>query len=605
MKYVLLSGAIFFAGALSSLHAGYVVKISDGTEMSGKVGITNTAIEVGTDTSPTEINFSEILMAEFSDNPFQMNFFSSDKLKGTQMPANWKAGDIGTVDFSGSATVADGVFTLIGSGNFSTPGKNKRYADRCFFAGQQWQGDGQFTLRIKDIDQQTLNTAAGVMVRDTLDDNAAMCTLETTALGGGSFVYRDKTDGPARPTPISLTPPAWVRLTRFGNSIFASVSSDFQEWDWIGEADFASPSPWVGLYAHTKREKETGKATLDEITFTPSPSSAVVIPPGVVLQSGSFLAADCVHMQFDASDPDPVGQFNRSGSNISIPSSKISAITMQPLTRSQFADLGNHNGLLMKNGDTVDGSIDSVTNGAVTVNSVLLGITPYEKTAIRAAVLHPLAPQPAKYEIRLRDGSSIYATDVAGGKDGVAFTDLCGVKITANIDEIAQFRAGPALVQSLAETDFKATAAPAPDAKASAPAANVPAAGAAANAAPAIAPGAAPADAAPPLVGSWEGPDEEQVLEADAGTKMTFPLSGKFRAIAMRVMIGPESAPNAQATFRISADGNETVTPPIKAGDQPRFVQVMVQDPKSVTIIADSPYPGTKVLLIDAVAIRN
>ena len=605
MKDVFLIIAIFIGYALSPLQAGYVVTISDGREQVGKVSLTSTAVEVASSaSSPTDIKFSEILEADFGDAPFQMNFFSSDDLKGTQFPSNWKVGDIGEVDVPGAGAVADGVFTLTGSGNFSKPKKGSawsRLADRLYFAGQPWTGDGQFTVRIKDIDAQTLNTATGVMIRDSLDPSAAEASLETTALGGGTFDVRAAPETATRPTTISLSPPAWVRLTRFANSVFASVSTDQQNWDWVGQADFKSlENPWVGIYCHTKREQETGKATLDEVTFTPAPSSAQMFPPGVILKGGSFVAASCDRMAFEANNPDSQGSFTRSGTPLTIAASQISAVTFLPLTRSQIADLGSHLGLLMKNGDLMDGEFDSISKAGVNVNSVLLGITSYDRTDVRACVLHHLDTQPAQYEICLRDGSVIHASEVKVAGSAVTITDLSGVKIVAQMAEISQLRAGSAQVQSLAELNWKVTAPPATKpAPAPQPAANAPAAG--------VAP--PPANAAAdqgPIVGSWAGPDQQQVLQVGIGTKIDFPLTTNFRGMSMRVALASDSPPNAQAVIHVMADGRDVATtPPFKAGEEPRLVQVTVQNPKSLSLVADSAFGTIKVLYINPVALRN
>jgi hypothetical protein len=70
-------------------------------------------------------------------------------------------------------------------------------------------------------------------------------------------------------------------------------------------------------------------------------------------------------------------------------------------------------------------------------------------------------PSSANYEIRLRDGSIIYADSLQGGGSTVLIQEASGIAITVSIDEIAQIRAGPALAQSLAELDWKAAASPA------------------------------------------------------------------------------------------------------------------------------------------------
>ena len=95
-------------------------------------------------------------------------------------------------------------------------------------------------------------------------------------------------------------------------------------------------------------------------------------------------------------------------------------------------------------------------------------------------------------------------------------------------------------------------------------------------------------------------------MDVPAGTSVDFPLTGKFHAVALRIALSPDTPPNSQAIVRVLADGREVArTPVFLAGDQPRFVEVTLQDPQTVTLVADSVFAGTKVLLIDPVAVRE
>jgi hypothetical protein len=331
---------------------------------------------------------------------------------------------------------------------------------------------------------------------------------------------------------------------------------------------------------------------LDQVSFTPTPSFAQVLPPGVLLRSGSFLVGTFVHLSFDAANPDAAGDFLRNGKSMTIARSKIAAVTMLPISRSQIAQMGSHVGLLMKNGDVMDGDFDFINGSDVSITSVLLGISNYRRSEVRGCFLHALQAQPASYEIRLTDGSIVNANAVSNFKNGVmTIEEASGVSVPVSLDEVAQFRAGTSQAQSLSELAWKATPPPA------APAGN---ATPATNAAPV-------ANAAPePSVECWEGPNQKQVMLVPAGMTVDFPLPGKFRAMCAWIAMSPDSPPNSQATIRVLADGKEIGrTPPFKAGEQPRLLRVTMQDPKTVTIGADSIYVGPKVLIIDPVALRD
>jgi len=95
-------------------------------------------------------------------------------------------------------------------------------------------------------------------------------------------------------------------------------------------------------------------------------------------------------------------------------------------------------------------------------------------------------------------------------------------------------------------------------------------------------------------------------MVASAGTMIEFPLTGKFRAIAVRVALSADSPANSQMTVRVLADGRDIGrTPPFKAGDQPRFMEISLQSPKTVTLQAESVYAGVKAVFVDPIAIRD
>jgi len=94
-------------------------------------------------------------------------------------------------------------------------------------------------------------------------------------------------------------------------------------------------------------------------------------------------------------------------------------------------------------------------------------------------------------------------------------------------------------------------------------------------------------------------------MVAQAGATVDFPLAAKFHAVALRIALAPDQPTSAQAVVRILADGRLIYSAPaMKVGDDPRFIEVSVQSPQTITLTADSPFPDTKVLFIDPVVIR-
>ena len=570
MKSVALICGFFLAWCLPLLRAGSVTVLGDGPTVEGNLTLEPNTIRVQATPSPAGINLTDVLEADFGEAPFQLDYFSSVENAGDPLPEGWKAQNIGAVDTPGSLSYADGTFTLSGGGTEN----NKE--EKFFFAGQPWSGDGQWTVRVKEIhaDPQAQHTEAGLMLREGWEPNALQVwagpTVNEDQLGQDHF---RKKDGNLHYGTFSMQFPIWLRLTRSGRSIDLATSSDGKTWGVVAQDDIeSSGGTWVGLYFDSHKDKAPGKAVFDQVTFTPLPAQASTVLPGILLRSGSFLTGG-------------IGPFNSIKGTLFtktrvlvIPTPQVAMITFYPVARSQLADAGTQSGLIMKNGDFLAGELQEAAGGSIRLSSVVLGIAAYPVETIRACVFQQVQPQTSEYEIRLLDGSILRAKSISVDDGQLTIEDLSGITLSVAPEDIAQVRAGSSRVQPLIDLPWKATAAPP------------------ANAA------AAPDS----LVQNWTGNNQEHILAVPAQTSLEFPLVGRFSAVALRVALGPGGPPNGQAKLHVLVNGQEiTTTPAFKAGDQPLMVKVPIHDAKTVTFVADSSLAGTKVLLIDPVAIRG
>ena len=567
MKSLVVSWVILISCGCSLLHAGSVISMADNVETRGALTLSSNSIHVQALASPTEINLADVLEADFGETPFALNYLVPGP--GNQLPAGWKALDIGGVKSAGAMTATDGTFVLSGGGSIVNA-RDPR-SDSLFFIGQPWPGDGEWTARVNEIDAQKSTTVAGLMLRESLDATSAMINLNSTTQESGRLRFRERAGGAASGMPVPTDPPCWLRLTRYGHTVFASFSGDGAAWTVLARQSFdAFENPWIGLCVSSSSNRQAGQATLDHISFTPPPSLAQVFPPGVLLQDGTFLAGYFEQLSFDSSAPETDGRFMRGAKTIAIPRAKIAAVLLLPTRRAQIADMNAHVGTLMKNGDIVDADITSIDKSQVIVSSIVLGIATYDQSEVTGCFLQPVQPPAGNYEIRLKDGSILNAAGLTTDAHGTVVNLTSGLGVAVAADEIAQIRAGGLRAQNLAETDWQAA----------------PSSGLVA-----------------PL--SWEGTNQEQIIAASIGTTLNFPLADKFRAMGVKIALSPDARPDSSATIRVLADGREIArTPPFHAGEQPRFMEVTLPSPKVVSLEADSVYAGTKVLFIDPVAIR-
>jgi hypothetical protein len=572
-----------------SLRAGSIETLSGMPEMNGKLTLTATGVQV--DSSNSEVPFSQILEANFAPNGFHIDVFTLDK-SATRLPDTWKTQDVGTVSAPGTVKVANGELTLTGGGSGNKNGKGN---DAYFFLGCPWPGDGQWTVQVKSFDSDKSSTAAGLMMRDGLDGDSSELNIALSAMNkarqflGPTAVFQADAGLTGKHNrlerkPVNIQIPTWARITLNGLSVTASLSSDGQNWDVLAQHSlryWRTPT-WIGLYLNSRDDQATGSAVFGNLSFEPAPSIAQTIPPGVVLTSGSFIAGafdGLVLASDNGAEPPGKGTFRRNGNGISIPTEAIADVIMQPTGRSQITDAGAQIGLVMKNGDFLEGTPQSISANAIKTSSLVLGPATYTTEEVRACLLKPAAPSTASYEVRLTDGSCVHSSSVGVAAGKLTLTDATGVSIVITPDEVAQFRVGPAAAVNLLELPWK------PGAPAASAAPNAP---------------------APPPLACWSGNEEEQILALPGGLPVNFPMPGTVHALALRISVSPDSPPNAQVVVAVLADGRELGrTQPFRAGDQPRFVQLTLPPGfKTLTIQADSPYAGTRVLLIDPILLK-
>jgi len=554
-------------GAVPLLRAGSIITLANGSEIDGKLSVAGPAIHAEAASSPPDTALSDVLESTFDDAPFALNVYRAGKIN--QLPPNWSAQTIGEVDSPGSVTVHDGTFTVIGTRSVR---KKHDDTDHLYYIGTPWLDNGQFTVRLASLDASE-DAWSGLMVRGSLDNQAPSYAAILNGQGQISMPVRHEAGGNFGGYSSTGDAPIWLRFTHEGNTILTSTSSDGTIWDIIGETSFKTlDNALVGLTSSVRGDKGHATAVFDNMSLTPLPSTAQVLRRGVLLQGGSLLAASVSNLSLDPSAADDNGVFGRGDKKVSISRSAIAGVVFLPIERKLLETLGSKPGIAMRNGDTMDGDVTEIAYDHITVSSVLLGISTYQPIETRACFLAPLQVKPGAYEVRLRDGSILNATAITGDATGVAITDVSGLNLHVGQDEIAQIRAGSAVVQDLAPLAWKATGAK---------------------------------DAGPAQVDSWLGRDQQQILETDAGTAIEFPLTGKFRAFGVKVVLGTESPANATAVIHFLTDGHELAkSPPLRAGDAPRFMELSLPTASRVTVQAESMFPGTKVLYLDPVGIR-
>jgi hypothetical protein len=182
------------------------------------------------------------------------------------LPTGWSARDIGAVGITGSATANAGTFNVKGAGAdiWGT-------ADAFQFAYTSLTGDGSIVARVATVSGAQAWTKAGVMMRATTDAASTHAFMLVSTGKGLAFQRRTVTGGVSTNTAAGTeTAPRWVKLTRAGSTITASVSADGVTRTVAGTQTMTLPQTiLVGLAVTGHDATSIATATFDHVTAGP------------------------------------------------------------------------------------------------------------------------------------------------------------------------------------------------------------------------------------------------------------------------------------------------------------------------------------------------
>ena len=159
---------------------------------------------------------------------------------------------------------------------------------------------------------------------------------------------------------------------------------------------------------------------------------------GVVTWDGSFLAAPLV------SADDTALQFGGAQKDFSLSTVNAARIVFQNLSAQRAAKIEpGRAGVLLVNGDFVDGEFKGLDRGRVKLSSVLFGLKFFDATyEVVAVILRDPAPGAPTFRVKASDGSVLLVKKFAIAADGLTMEDatLRGYKVPAQ--ELVELRQG-------------------------------------------------------------------------------------------------------------------------------------------------------------------
>ncbi|WP_367870297.1 LamG-like jellyroll fold domain-containing protein [Luteolibacter sp. Populi] len=182
------------------------------------------------------------------------------------LPAGWTKQDIGSTGVAGSATHSAGSYTVNGSGAdiWGT-------ADAFHYVWQPLSGDGEIFLRVASVENTNAWAKTGVMIRESLTAGSKHASIVVSPSSGVSFQRRVATGGVSTSTTTTgITAPRWLKITRVGNTLTTSHSTDGTSWTALGsESITMAANIQIGLAVTSHNNATDCTAVFDNVTVTP------------------------------------------------------------------------------------------------------------------------------------------------------------------------------------------------------------------------------------------------------------------------------------------------------------------------------------------------
>jgi len=180
-----------------------------------------------------------------------------------QLPSPWHSQDIGGAVSQSSAIYNNGVFAVTGSG-----ADIQNSSDAFRYAYTSITGNCTIIARVSAVQNVDPWSKAGVMIRESLNANAANAFVGVTPGNGATWQYRSTTGGGTTWNNTGgLNAPYWVKLVRSGNTFTGYCSPDGLTWTQQGTATFTmAPATYIGLAVTSHNNSTLCTATFDNVT---------------------------------------------------------------------------------------------------------------------------------------------------------------------------------------------------------------------------------------------------------------------------------------------------------------------------------------------------
>jgi|GEM_PF-1689423 len=204
-------------------------------------------------------------------------------------PPGWSDTDVGSVGIAGSASYANGTFTVKASGQwiYGT-------ADGMHFVYQPLSGDGTIVARVVSAQGSTY-PEAGVMIRETLSASSTHAYVAYEPYPGPSIYYYSRASTGASTASQSSAVnglPYWVKLVRSGSTFSGYASLDGVNWVQVGSSQTINMAQnvYIGLAVSANNNSVLVTATFDGVSVnsaTAAPNYTLSASPNLTIPQGA------------------------------------------------------------------------------------------------------------------------------------------------------------------------------------------------------------------------------------------------------------------------------------------------------------------------------
>jgi Cellulase (glycosyl hydrolase family 5) len=221
------------------------------------------------------------------------------------------SGDAGDVGWPGSASFAAGTYTVSGSGiDIWNP------ADSFHYVFRAESGNCTLIAQVTGLQNGDNNVdpwaKAGVMIRESLNQDAADAFMCITGQNGSQFSWRSAAGMPSQSTSGSGVAPYWVKLVRSGNTFTGYASQGGIDWTQVGLQTIPMASDvfaGLALTAHNNTELDTatfnGESLATSLPATPTGVRATASVAQISLGWLPVSGADSYNVKRSASGSGP------------------------------------------------------------------------------------------------------------------------------------------------------------------------------------------------------------------------------------------------------------------------------------------------------------